>query len=228
MQNGAELAAADHVAQLDHFPMEAAVVADRERHAGFAHGRDRVFGFALGERERLLAIDVLLGGSRRHHLRCVHGMRRRQHHRVDAGVMQHVVVARRQVQAFLLGEGFDLRGDGTRRARHELNDVAVLGRFHQRLAPPAKTDDTRFDHALCSATHCSRLRLCVAGTASRDFLIIISAKHHLGHVRTARATQASVQNTQYSMPPITQIHFLVTFQVAAPATNKWSAATTAT
>src|SRR5580700_3220143 len=49
-----------------------------------------------------------------------------------------------------------------------------------------------------------------------------------GQVSTASATHASIQNTQYSMPPITQIHFLVTFQVAAPATNRWMAATTAT
>ena len=33
---------------------------------------------------------------------------------------------------------------------------------------------------------------------------------YLGHVSMASAMQASIQNTQYSMPPITQIHFLVT------------------
>ena len=89
VQNGAELAGADHVAQLGHFRMEAAVIADRERHAGLAHGGDGVLRLAFGQRERLLAIDVLVGGGRGHHLRRVHGMRRRQHHRVDAGVMQH-------------------------------------------------------------------------------------------------------------------------------------------
>ena len=33
---------------------------------------------------------------------------------------------------------------------------------------------------------------------------------YFGHVNIASTTQASIQNTQYSMPPITQIHFLVT------------------
>ena len=33
---------------------------------------------------------------------------------------------------------------------------------------------------------------------------------YLGQVSMARAMQANIQNTQYSMPPITQIHFLVT------------------
>ncbi len=33
---------------------------------------------------------------------------------------------------------------------------------------------------------------------------------YLGQVSMASAIQANIQNTQYSMPPITQIHFLVT------------------
>ena len=40
---------------------------------------------------------------------------------------------------------------------------------------------------------------------SRSYLAI-----YLGHVSMARTMQVSIQNTQYSMPPITQIHFLVT------------------
>ena len=52
--------------------------------------------------------------------------------------------------------------------------------------------------------------------------------YYFGQVSSASATQASIQNTQYSMPPITQIHFLVTLYVAAPATNRWNAAINAT
>ena len=33
---------------------------------------------------------------------------------------------------------------------------------------------------------------------------------YLGQVSTASAMHVSIQNTQYSTPPITQIHFLVT------------------
>src|ERR1051326_5496014 len=51
---------------------------------------------------------------------------------------------------------------------------------------------------------------------------------HFGQVSSASAMQLKLQNAQYSMPPITQIHFLVTFQVAAPATNRWKAAISAT
>ena len=111
----------------------------------------------------------------------------------------------------MLGEGLDLRRDGAGGAGDELNDVAVLGRLDQRLAPPAKSDDARFDHTLCSATRVTHgvLRFAairpIAISANRYF-----GQHHLGHVSTASATHASIQNTQYSMPPITQIHFLVT------------------
>ena len=43
--------------------------------------------------------------------------------------------------------------------------------------------------------------------ASSALVLIL---HQCGHVSMARMTQDSIQNTQYSMPPITQIHFLVT------------------
>ena len=62
VQDGAELAGPDAVAQLDHLRMEAAVVADADHALGLAHRRDRVLRLPLGERERLLAIDVLAGG----------------------------------------------------------------------------------------------------------------------------------------------------------------------
>ena len=55
--------------QLDHLRMEAAVVADADRHAGLAHGRRRGLGLGLDVGERLLAIDMLAGGRRRDDLR---------------------------------------------------------------------------------------------------------------------------------------------------------------
>ena len=195
VQNGAEFAAADHVAELDHLRMETAVVADCERDAGLAHGGNGVFGLALGQRERLFAIDVLAGGGRGHHLRRMHGVRRRQHHGVDARMMQHAVVLGGEVQALLLGERLDLGRDRARRCRREADHVAVLRRLDQRLAPPPQSDDARFDHLL------------LPQLSTRSILVSCSYR---GHVSMASTTQLSIQNTQYSTPPITQIHFLVT------------------
>ena len=83
VQNSAERAAFDLFAQPRHFGMKAPVVAEAERDAGLAHGCDRAFGFLFGQRERLFAEHVFLRRRRRDHLRGMHGMRRRQHHRVD-------------------------------------------------------------------------------------------------------------------------------------------------
>ncbi len=44
----------------------------------------------------------------------------------------------------------------------------------------------------------------------RLFRLCYLGQFYLGQVSMASTTQASIQNTQYSMPPITQIHFLVT------------------
>ena len=47
-------------------------------------------------------------------------------------------------------------------------------------------------------------------TAALIMLVTPICVSYLGHVSMASTTQVSIQNTQYSMPPITQIHFLVT------------------
>ena len=139
---------------------------------------------------------MLPGGRRGRHLRGMHGMRRCQHHGIDAGMMEHPVILGREMQALLLGERLDFRRHGAGGAGHEADDVAVLGRLDQRLAPPTESDDARFDHSLSL------------------FGQVVWAKSfgpsHLGHVSMASATQHNAQNRQYSKPPITQIHFRVT------------------
>ena len=109
VQNGAKLAGADHVAQLVHLRMEAAIVAEPERDAGLAHGRDGIFRLLLGERERLLAEHVLAGACRGNHLRSMHGMRRGQNHRIDVRIGEQRLVIRREPQTLLLGECLELR-----------------------------------------------------------------------------------------------------------------------
>ena len=147
VQNGAELAGADHVAQLGHFRMETAIVTECERDAGLAHRGDGILRFALGERERLLAVHVLPGRRRGDHLRGMHGMRRGQNHRIDPRVREQLIVTRREPQTLLLGERLDLRCHRASGAGHEADGVAVLGRLNKRLAPPAKSDDAGFDHS---------------------------------------------------------------------------------
>ena len=64
VQDRPELARADPLAQLRHLGMEAPVVAEPERDAGLARRVDRRLGVGLGQRERLLAEDVLAGRRR--------------------------------------------------------------------------------------------------------------------------------------------------------------------
>jgi hypothetical protein len=63
---------------------------------------------------------------------------------------EQAVVALGEAETLLFGERFDFRRHRARRAGHETDGVTVLGRLDKRLAPPAKSDDARFDHALRS------------------------------------------------------------------------------
>ena len=129
---------ADHVAQLDHLGMEPAIIAEAERDAGLAHRGDGVFRLLLGQRERLLAEHVLVGGRRGDHLRAMHRMRRRQNHRIDARIGEHRLVIRREPKPFLLGEGFDFRRHGARRAGDEADRVAVARPIQRASCPTSQ------------------------------------------------------------------------------------------
>src|SRR5271169_6389342 len=56
------------------------------------------------------------------------------------------VVALGEAEPLLLGESLDFRRHRAGGAGNETNDVAIFGRLDQRLAPPAKPDNARFDH----------------------------------------------------------------------------------
>src|SRR5271169_6332869 len=58
------------------------------------------------------------------------------------------VVALGEAEPLLLGEGLDLRRHRAGGAGNETNDVAIFGRLDKRLAPPPKSDNSRFDHLL--------------------------------------------------------------------------------
>ena len=166
--------------------MKAPVVADADDALGLAYGVDRRLGLLLGEGEWLLAIDVLTGGGGGLDLFQMAGRRGRQRNRVDLGVGENLFVGLRDTERVLFGEGFDVRRHGAGLQHGEAHGVAAAGkRLHHRLAPGAKPDNRRVDH-------------------------VTSTFAYLGHVSMARMTQDSIQNTQYSMPPMTQIHFRVT------------------
>ena len=180
----------DAVAQLDHFGMELSVVADANHASGFAHRLDRGFCLFLGEGERLLAIDVFAGRGGRLDLLQVAGRRRGQHDGVDLRIGQHHLVTVDHAQRMLFGERLDVGLDGAGLQRDETHGVAAGQRLHHGLAPGAEPDHRgvdHIDHSLTSARSSMRAR-----SSSRP------------------RRRDRIQNTQYSKPPKTQIHFLVT------------------
>ena len=128
--------------------MEPPIITKPQRHAGFLHGGDGVFRFAFGQRERLLAEHVLAGRRCGDHLRAVHRMRRGENHGVNGLIGEDRAVIRLELKAVLLGKRLGVRRHGACRAGNEADDVAAFGRFNDRLAPPAKPDNGRFDHLI--------------------------------------------------------------------------------
>src|SRR5208283_4883525 len=102
----------------------------------------------------------------------------------DPGMMEHAVILGREVQALLLGESLDFRRHSAGGAGHEADDVAVLGRFDQRRAPPAESDDARFDHSLLLQP--SRARICFA---------LLLRPSHLGQVIWATSAWRAQRST---------------------------------
>ncbi len=144
MHDRAERAGLHQALDLQHGRLVAALMADAELHPGGAAGGDRALGIRAGERQRLLAEDVLAGAGRHRDLRGVQRVRRAQDDRIDRGIVQHVVPVGRERNAVLGGEGsLDVRGvDGG-------DDAELVGIRHAAdhvLAPPAEAGDRGADH----------------------------------------------------------------------------------
>ena len=94
-----------------------------------------------GEAERLLGEHMLAGARGGDDLLRVHGVRRRQHHRIDRRIGQHGLEARLHGNAVLAAEflGAGRRAGG---AGDEPDHVALaLHAVHEVLAPVAHADD---------------------------------------------------------------------------------------
>ena len=132
---------------LGHLGVEAPVVAEPERDPGLLGGRDGLFGVLPGQRERLLAEDVLARARGGDHLLGVQGVRCRQDDGVDRRVGEQRLVAVDQVETLRLGERVRLLGAGAGRGGREADQAALpLDGLDQRLAPPAQPDNPGVDH----------------------------------------------------------------------------------
>src|SRR5262245_24554931 len=147
VQELAEPAVREHARDLLQRRLEAPIVTDRERHLVPGAGFDRRGRILERETERLLGEYMLARARGGDDLLRVHGMRRRQHDRVDRGIGQHRLVARLHRNAMLAAEFLG----ACRRARgagDELDDVALtLHMVHEVLTPAARADDRGTYHA---------------------------------------------------------------------------------
>ena len=107
--DGAEPAIPETPAQLHHRRMEAPAVADGEHHACLVRGLDRGIRAAAVERDRLLDMDVLAGGGRRQDLLLMQGVRGGEHHRVDIGVGENLLIAGGERHGLVAAEVFRRR-----------------------------------------------------------------------------------------------------------------------
>ncbi len=146
VEDVAELAARDDLAQGSERRPEAAVVADREHDAGRAAGLDHAQRVAQLEGERLLAEHLLAGLGARHDLLAVQRVRRRQHDRLDRRIAQHVGQAFGRREAVRGGVVADLVDAAVDPAHEAQPRALALHRLDEALAPAAEPDDRGVDH----------------------------------------------------------------------------------
>ena len=149
VQDGAEVAGADPLAQLGHLRMEAAVVAEAERDAGLRRRGDGLLARPPCVSANGFSQKTCLPAARAA-ITCagVQRVRRRQHDGVDVRVGEQRLVAVGEPSASaprrtpVTSGGHRARG-----ARHEADHVArALHRLDERLAPPAEAHHGCADH----------------------------------------------------------------------------------
>jgi hypothetical protein len=145
VQDGPELARADLLFQVDPGGVEAAVVAQPQRHQRRLHRLDRGPGVGEVHGERLLAEDVFACLGRGRDLVAVAGRRGREHHGVDVGVGQQLVVGG-ELQPVLVGERAVLVRTRAGRGGDEAHGLAPLHRVDQGPAPPTQAYDRSVQH----------------------------------------------------------------------------------
>ena len=121
------------------------MMADRDGDAGALDRLEHGDGVGLAEREGLFAVDMLGRAGRRDHLGGMGGMRRRQHHRLDGGIGQHLL-ERAQLDFTVGDEILDRVGLERDAAREFERRAEIACRLHQGLAPPAEADDRGVEH----------------------------------------------------------------------------------
>ena len=140
------------------------MLADADGDARARAGGERGLGIRLAERERLLAIHVLARGGRGLDLHAVPAVRGREHHRLDRGIGERVVIGRADRELVLGGE-FARQIGLERDAAREADDLGALRRLDQPPAPPAEPDDRGVEHASTTHSHASCPRSSRASTS---------------------------------------------------------------
>src|SRR3954453_2155278 len=125
-------------------------MSDTERDACLAARRYRGLSIFDSERERLLTEHMLTYGGGGLDLLAVLRVRRRQHHRIDRSVGEHVLVRRANAEMHLVRE-IAHRVGLERHATGETHQLAVALRTPQLLAPPAKPDHRGVQHRSSSS-----------------------------------------------------------------------------
>ena len=130
----------------------AAVEADLQRDAGRLAGRDGGLGIGHGEGKGLFDEDVLAGPGGGDDFGGVLRMRRREDHRVDAGVGQHRAIVGGEAEAETVGKGLfgrRIAGDGGDKADFA---AIALHRGDQPGAPLARAANGRSQHVISPLT----------------------------------------------------------------------------
>jgi hypothetical protein len=153
MERLADGAGIEALLELLHRRLPAALMADAEGDARLLAGLDHPLRGLDGERQRLLAEDLLAGGSGLQRQRLMQRVRHGDDDRVDLRILEHLLDIVGERDAVFAGEivepvgrEVDARRDG---------DLLILGqRLDHHLAPPAEADHR--------CTHSSPPSLCFA------------------------------------------------------------------
>ena len=129
--------------------MEAPVVTNGQRNAGFIAGFDRGRRIRFGQRKRFFAEYMFPVFGRSDGLRCMHGIRRDQNDSVDFRICNYVLVGLSQFHVVLFAKCFCFVRRGAGNAGDEADVLAHAGYgFHQGFSPPTESNNGCIDHEL--------------------------------------------------------------------------------
>ena len=122
------------------------MMSDRDHDAGAFAGIERGLRVGLGQRERLLAIDVFVRRGSSFDLSTVFGVRRRQDDGLNRWIRQNVFERGANGELMLDRKIAHAVGFQRHAARETDWRADIACRLHQSLAPPTEADYCRVQH----------------------------------------------------------------------------------